>query len=226
MNTKKTSITKAFNGIVFPEMEKDGFIKLSNKLYVRLLDHDIAQFFSIWVRNSIKREFKIEYGVMFISEPHEFLTKTIGGDFKKGTSGGYYGAQNEKALEKSVQRVLIAYHEEILPKLNEVSTLNSLSKKYEELTKDNSDFGGHQAFTLACLYCYTDREAEAIDLLNIAYQKFLDSYNKNNDCDWALDCTEKIKILQEALESSTQSKLFAKWREFSIEKLKLRKLKI
>ena len=116
-------------------MEENGFAKLSTKLFVRLVDNEIIQYISIYVQSSLRREYILEYGAMLLAEPHDFFEKTLGVDFKKGTSGGSYGAQNDKMLDKSINRACLAYKEEILPILTNLSALKNFIKEYESIIK-------------------------------------------------------------------------------------------
>ena len=226
MTKTKPSVTKAFQDVIYPEIEKDGFIKLSNKEYARFLDDGILQYISIYVENRLRREYILQYGTMLLYEPHEYHIKTLGEDFSKGTSGGSYGADNEKMLEKSIQRACTAYQEEIRPILQKSENIELFIESYEKLIESNSArySSGHEHFTLSCAYSILGKKDIAKTYCKIAQQKYKEALSKYPSREWAALGIERTQQLYAALEKGSAMDLHVKWLNQSISSLKINKL--
>jgi len=226
MSTTKPSVTRQFNDVVFPEMKKDGFVKLSTKLFARLLEDEILQWVSLYVDGSLRRHYYVEYGTMLISVPRENLVKTLGGDFKKGASGGSYGALNERMLDESIQRVLIAYQQEVRPILSRTSSLDAFIRSCEQLASSSPHLGetGHMDFDLACAFCLNGKPAYAIKHCKAAQMKYEIVYSKNSASAWALKGSSRAKLLLSKLGNSSELTILAEWKKQTIDALKINKL--
>jgi len=231
MSTSKQSVTNAFNTIVFPVMSTDGFIKINNKLFARLLDSQILQWVSIYVSTQLKREYRIEYGTMLISVPATSFNSTIGGSFSKLSSGGTYGAKTIKMLELSIERVLIAYNEEVRPIFLNTSTLPKLIAAYKQLKTDDLHLysTGHPEFNIACAYAllYDNSKSSKHAQIAIRNYKTIENEFKNQGITafWPSEGIKQTEALLTALDKKNTETLFEKWKTFTIEQLKLSILK-
>ena len=226
MTTEKPSVTKRFYEVVFPAMVKDGFIRLNTTMFVRSMEDQILQWVHVYVRTVLKREYFVEYGTMLLSQPHECFVKTLGGDFKKGTSGGTYGAQHDKMLELSIERVLIAYQIEAYPVLSKSASIQGFINSYEEMFKASPALcqSGHEDFTLACAYGVRGDTAHALSYCEASKNKYNKAYTDHNGRDWAKAGFDHAENLKNDLIATGTSPLLQQWRKQTIDQLKLHKL--
>ncbi len=230
MTTTKPSVTKAFQELISPELNMDGFIKINNKLFLRLLDNEVMQWISLYVETGLKREYRIEYGTSLISIPSSSFCMNIGGNFTKLSSGGTYGAKTEKMLDKSIQRVLIAYREEVRPILFSTSSIKSFILAYENLKNENPHLYnvGHADFYIACAHTILGdyEQAKIHSLLSI--EKFTNKViyfeQKELKTSWPSEKIQIVKELLNAIDNMQSNMLLNSWRKYTVDQLKLSKL--
>jgi len=226
MIKKKPSVTNAFIETIFPELAKDGFIKLNQKKYARLLNNEIVQWISIHVETRLRREYLIQYGITFLSCPQDSFSLMLGGNFSQGTSGGTYGANNDRMLEKSIQRALTSYIEEVRPIFNDLSSIESLITAYKDLIESKPKLcqTGHHDFAIACGYSILEKSKLAKKYCKISQTKYEKTFIENSNLDWAQVHIDYTKLLLSALNSDNLIYILESWRKYTIENLKLSKL--
>lgn len=227
MPAEKASVTKSFHEVIFPLMKEDGFVKLSTKRYARIVDNEIDQEINIYVQSSLRREYIIQYGSILLAVPHESFDLTLGGDFKKGTSGGSYGAQNADMLEKSIDRARRAYIEEVRPALSNSITVEGYIKEYEDLLKRDISVNksGHGDFKLACAYSLLNNTSSALYHCEQAIIKYKAIYIERSVAVWADEGIKNAQFLKESLNNNLHHTLLSTWKDATINNLCLSKLR-
>lgn len=207
-------------------MKEDGFVKLSTKRYARIVDNEIAQEISIYVQSSLRREYIIQYGSILLAVPCESFDLTLGGDFKKGTSGGSYGAQNGDMLEKSIGRAREAYIEEVRPALSNSITVEGYINEYEGLLKRNISVNksGHGDFNLACAYSLLNNTSSALYHCRQAIIRYKVIYIERSVAAWAEEGIKNAQLLNESLNNKLHHTLLSTWKDSTIYNLGLSRL--
>lgn len=215
------SVPKKYYEVVFPLMEKDGFIKLNSKEYARFNGKDIFQWVSIYVDGQGRRQYRIEYATMLLQSPSDFKVTRIGGKFTKFSSGGSYGAFSEDALNQSIQRVASAYLEEVLPELEKSFSVELYIDRLNEYINDKPQLcgSGHENLELACAYAVLKQYTSARKHACIAKTK----YNIRRSEEWANTGFERASLLEAQCDNGKTSVL-SEWAQFTSASLKLEKL--
>jgi hypothetical protein len=224
--TTKPSVTKQFKESIFPIMEESGFKAITTKLYCRLIENEVIQFIAYNVSSSLRREVKLEYGSFLLSTPNVSFNMNIGGRFTKGSSAGSYGASNDKMLEKSMTRILTAYEEEVLPKLKQSETVELLVRRQQELKESAPHLfhNGHTELSIACALSLLHKEEEAKQFCHSSIINFTRLYKEESIRTWAKEGEQNAQYFLQMLESSTEEGALKKWKEESIQNLKLKKI--
>ena len=215
----KPSPTKAFNESIFPLMELDGFHKVNTKFYIRLND-EILQWIDLDVDSRLRRSFRIGYGTMLRASPKDSFTKRIGGDFTRLSSGGSYGAFSDAALEKSIERVKVAYLEEVKVLLDNTYNVTSYLASIHSYIKDNpnSSNTGHEDFELACSYAILGEYSKAKKYASQAKEKY-----KTKSYDWAITAGKNAEFLEIEC-SQKETPILNMWKMYTDKSLKLKKI--
>jgi hypothetical protein len=225
---KKTNLSapKSFKEIVYPIMEKDGFVDLTTKIYARVVESNLLQFLIMHVRTGLRKEFCLEYGTMLLSVKSESFKMTIGSRAKKLSSGGYYGAFSEKALSKSIERTLTAYEEEIRPFFLQTDSIKKYLPTYQEKIKEYPNIykNGHADLELACAYLLDGDEKKAKDFVLKAIERYQQEATDKNCKLWADKCLKDSKELCESISNGTYIQLLSDWLKFSRKNLKLKEI--
>lgn len=219
MDIAKPSITKSFNETVFPEMAKDGFLKLSSKIFAKIVDEQVLQWVSVYAKSDLKREYFIEFGTQLLCVPSNALVMTVGGRFTKLSSGGTYGAKTEVMLAQSIVRALAAYKEEAKPDLSKADTVDKLITEYLNLATSSPAIykTGHPSFNIACAYALKRKNDITLNYLSQAKDFYLQL-----DTDWAKEYILKADLLNAAICENYADKILSEWRNYTAISLKLK----
>lgn len=212
----KPSPSKSFNKSIFPIMKLDGFYKLDSKSYART-NEELLQWVAIYVDGRLRRSFIVEYGTMIRSSPKFSFVKRIGGNFSKLSSGGSYGAFSESALEKSIERLKVAYQEEVKPILDQQFSVRSYLQCLYDYINGSPEIAqsGHEDFELACCYAVLGEFSKASEFAIVAKKKY-----SKIAFDWAQEATGYAYQLELHCKQGSRS-ILDDWKSLTDAALKL-----
>ena len=212
----KNPLTAATTSILIPSVKDMGFNRKTGRIIARV-SADILQYIYLQVSAYGGKDFCVSYASITLFNPRDFLVLSPGSRLRGANrADAWLPALTYDEADASMREVLSMFKDQAMPFFRSTETLNGMlqclkAQKWAALH--------HLNFEIACCLAKMGRFRES--KRHVAHA--IDLYRKDGR-PWAIKNAELAEQLLAALEVRSEMELLNKWRQHSIDKLKLHQL--